>query len=484
MDLTATVNFRAIMPEIILAVTGLVALMVDVFIPSKRGEVAAGISLVGLLGAIVACFPMDRTITVFSGSYIIDPYSFYFKIVLFIIVSLTILMSIKYLKTINVDQGEFYVQLIFSILGLAIMVSGLDLIVIYLGLEMTAISSCTLVGFLVKDKRSNEAALKYFMLSVFSSGILLYGISWLYGITGTVHLYEIAEYLKNYAHLTNPGLQLSLLLLIVGFGFKIGYVPFHMWVPDVYEGAPTSIAGFLSLGPKAAGFAVLLRFFMRALQPLIPVWTGILWILAVITMVTGNIMALRQENLKRMLAYSGIAHVGYMLIAASALGKSPELGSTAILMYFMIYIFMNLGPFGIIILLCREKRMGDQIADFNGLNKHNSLAAVTMTIFMLSLAGIPPTGGFIAKFLVFATAIKSNYIWLAVIGVLNSTVAVFYYLRVVVAMFMEEPADDMELVLSPSLIVALTMMACLAMVVGIFPSRFIEFANHSVGALF
>ncbi len=484
MDLAVPINFGAVLPEIILTVAALIALMVEVFVPRNKGEIGALICLLALVAATVACFPVPKQLVIFSGTYIIDFYSFFFKIILFAIAGLTIAISINYVRLIDINQGEFYALLILATLGLVIMVSGLDLIVIYLGLEMSALASCALVGFMVKDKRSNEAALKYFMLSVFSSGILLYGISWLYGITGKLGLHDIAAYLHNYSHLDNPGLQFSLLLLVVGFGFKIAYVPFHMWVPDVYEGAPTSIAGFLSLGPKVAGLAVLLRLFMGALQPLTPVWTGVFWLLAALTMTVGNIVALRQENLKRMLGYSGIAHVGYMLMAAAAIGSAPELGSTAILVYLLVYVAMNLGPFGIIILLCKKGRIGDHVEDFKGLSKHSPLAALAMTVFMLSLAGIPPTGGFIGKFLVFASVMKAELFWLAVIGVLNGTVAAFYYLRVVVAMYMQEPREGMELVLSPSLVVALSVMTGLALLTGIFPSVFIQFAQQSLGALF
>ncbi|MBI5788522.1 MAG: NADH-quinone oxidoreductase subunit N [Candidatus Schekmanbacteria bacterium] len=476
-------DFIAILPEIILALTGIIVLMVEVFIPHNRGNVGAAIGLIGLAAATLACFPLNENLIVFSGTYVSDYYSFFFKVILFVIVALAITISINYLNLLDINQGEFYALLLFSTLGLVIMVAGLDLIVIYLGLEMTALSSCALVGFMVKDKKSNEAALKYFLLNIFASGILLYGISWLYGITGKLGLLEIADYLHNYADLDNPGLQLALLLLIVGFGFKLTYVPFHMWVPDVYEGAPTSIAAFLSLGPKAGGMAVLLRLFMNALQPLTPIWTGIFALLSVITMTMGNIIALRQNNLKRMLGYSGIAHMGYMLMAASTLSKAPEMGTTAILLYLLTYIFMNLGPFAVIILLCREKRVGDQLDDFKGLARHSPMAAIAMTIFLLSLAGIPPTGGFIAKFMIFATVMKAQVYWLAVIGVINCAIAVFYYLRVVAAMYMEEPDSKMQLVFSTSLITALGVMACLALLTGLWPSLFIRFAKQSVGVL-
>jgi NADH-quinone oxidoreductase subunit N len=413
--------------------------------------------------------------------FVVDNFSVFFKIILLIVAILTVLISIKYLEVEDINFGEYYALVLFAVLGMMIMTASTDLIVIYIGLELMAISSYILAGFIKKDPKSIEAALKYFLMGAFTSGILLYGIALLYGFTGSTNLKEISTYLSTHNLITNPGLIFAMILLIAGFSFKISAVPFHMWAPDVYEGAPTPVAAFLSVGSKAASFAGLLRIFFVALIALKPQWENILWVLAVLTMTLGNVVAVAQTNIKRMLAYSSIAHAGYILIGFVV---GTKLGVSSILLYIAIYAFMNIGAFSIIILLCTKGNRGDQIEDYAGLSKTNPYAAITLLIFFVSMAGIPPTAGFIGKFYIFAAAIKENYIWLAVIGVLNSAISVYYYFRVVMLMYMKNPQGEMKFSPSSYLTLALTIMIVATIIIGIYPEPFIEAAKISANSLF
>ncbi len=477
-------DIKQISAEMVIILTIVVIMLMDILAPRGDKTLLAYISLGGtLLAALVCCTWNGVEQSIFSGALVVDRFAFFFKLMLFTITALTQLMSINYVKLRNINRGEFHALVLFATLGMLIMVSGADLLSIYLGLELNAIACCVLVAFLRQNVKSNEAALKYFVLSLFSSGILLYGISLVYGVTGEINIYKIARYLSGQQNVSHPMLHLGLVLLVVGFGFKVAYVPFHMWVPDVYEGAPISVAAFLSLGPKAAGFAVLVRIVMVAVFTLKVEWSILFSLLAVVTMTLGNLTALCQENIRRLLAYSGIAHVGYMLMGLVAAANYPQLGITSVIFYLLCYVFFNIGPFGIIILLCNKHKICEFIGDFDGLSVRSPLSAFVMTIFLLSLAGIPPMVGFVAKFLIFMAAMKAELYWLVAIGIINSAIAMFYYLRIVVAMYVRAPKPGLKINASPSLTIALAIMVGFTLLMGIYPALFIGFARYSIATL-
>jgi len=387
-------------------------------------------------------------------------------------------MSVNYLKEEEMSHGEFYALILFATVGMMFMSAGSNLITIFLGLETMSISIYVLAGFFRRSNKSNESALKYLLLGAFSSAFLLYGIALMYGATGTTDLKGISEYLSNAAYLKDPMLLAGMGLLLVGFGFKIASVPFHMWTPDVYEGAPTSITAFMSVGVKAAAFAAFVRVFLYSLWDLQPDWNYVLWILAVLTMTLGNIVAIAQNNIKRMLAYSSIAHAGYIMVGMVA---SNELGTSSILFYMLAYAFMNLGAFGVIILYGRKGEENLDINDYSGMGFKYPALALLMSVFMFSLAGIPPTAGFVGKFYIFSAAIKSGYIWLAIIGVMNSLISVYYYLRITVMMYMKEPVKEfVGLKWSPSMAIALIIAVIGTLLIGIFPSPYLDLARASI----
>jgi NADH-quinone oxidoreductase subunit N len=374
------------------------------------------------------------------------------------------------------------------------MAGGTDLITLFIGLETMAISFYILTGFLKPSRRSNEAAVKYFLLGAFSLGILLYGMSLMYGLSGSTNLRTIATALVGQER--DPRIILAVILVVAGMGFKIAAVPFHMWAPDVYEGAPTPITALLSVGSKAASFAMLLRIFFESLPTMrvslsaAPTmggvvapdigWGTLFYVLSVVTMTVGNFAALTQSNLKRMLAYSSIAHAGYLLIGAVA---GTARGVTAMLVYLFVYAFMQLGAFAVLALMRRQDVVGDELKDLNGLFFRQPFAAVAMLLFMLSLGGIPPTAGFMGKFWLFGAAIESGYIWLAVIGVLNSAVSLYYYIRVVVYMMLKNEPAGSEPKQSPALAFAMVAAVVATLLLGIYPQPLFEFAQASAATL-
>ncbi len=471
-------DIKSIAPIIIMTIAGIVVLMADVFFKRALKDKLAYLSLIGIIIAGVVTFTqIGPTVYSFSDTFVVDNYSVFFNFIFLVSTAIVILMSVSYIKQEGINYGEYYTLILFATMGMMLMAGGSDLITIFLGLEIMSISLYVLAGFRRNRLDSNEASLKYFLLGAFATGFLLYGIAMLYGATGTTNIKEIAAFLANNPPLSNPMIIMGSSLLIIGFGFKIACVPFHKWTPDVYEGAPTAITAFLSAGPKAAAFAAFFRVFLVSLPGLEPKWSTILWVLAVLTMTVGNVVAIAQTNIKRMLAYSSIAHAGYALIAIVA---ANSLGTASMLFYMLAYIFMNLGAFAVVIVLGRKGEENLMIEDYNGLGYKHPLLAITMCIFMFSLAGIPPLAGFVGKFYIFSAAIKSGYVVLAVIGVLNSVIAVYYYLRVTVAMYMKPPAREFApLSLSPYMIVALILSIWGTIHLGIFPARIIEFAQKS-----
>ncbi|HUI66875.1 MAG TPA: NADH-quinone oxidoreductase subunit N [Nitrospirota bacterium] len=474
---------RSIMPinaEVIVVITALVVLIFDFFLEKESKQYLGWFSLFGIIFAAIATYKlMGANGAFFGGTFLLDPFSAFFKFVFYIASGLGILLSITYLKIEDIHRGEYYALLLFATTGMMLMASAGDLITLYLGLELMALSVYILAGFMRRDNRSNEAAIKYLLLGSFSSGIMLYGMSLLYGLSGTTNLAGILGFLRG-ADLANPVLFLAMIMLVVSFGFKVAAVPFHMWVPDVYEGAPTSVTAFMSAGPKVAGFAVLLRIFTYTLEPLHAHSTAIISGLAVLTMAVGNIMALSQTNIKRMLAYSSIAHAGYALVGLAAGG--PE-GAASVMLYVCIYALMNMGAFGVVIMLRKSGERGEEIADFAGLGKTNRTAAFLMLIFMFSLTGIPPMAGFIGKFYIFKSAVQAGLVWLAVAGVLFSAISAYFYLRIIMIMYMKEPKGSFELTTSPSLALALAISVTAVIVIGVYPTNLLNFARASIAGI-
>lgn len=462
-----------VMPEILMTALALILLLADLFI--KKKEALAGLGIVGIL--IVAYTLLNASGSTFGGLFISDGYSLFFKAIFFINLILSILISIKYIGIERVNFGEYYSLIALSTLGMMIMASAADLIVLYLGLELMALSTYILAGFIRYDIKSNEAALKYFLLGAFSSAFLLYGISLIYGLTGTTSINGIASFISEKGLVGNPALSLSMTLFAVAFGFKIAAVPFHMWAPDAYEGAPTSITAFMSVGPKAAGFAVLGRVFMIAFASLKFEWTFLLIPLSILSMAVGNIVALAQTNIKRMLAYSSIAHAGYALIGIIAANTD---GIASMMNYLMIYAFMNVGAFAVVIMLRTEGFKGDNITDYEGLAKTHPFLAALMLIFMFSLTGIPPTAGFIGKLYVFMSAINAGYTWLVLVAVIFSVISAYFYLRIVMYMYMREPKVEVVTSKSGTLGVALGVTAVMVLAIGVYPKCLVDLARAAL----
>ncbi|TWJ33544.1 NADH-quinone oxidoreductase subunit N [Geobacter argillaceus] len=474
------INFAAIMPETILSVVGMALLLINVFVPSEKKGYLAWLSLAGIIVTFFSVVsgwgnPQEG----FSGSVLQDNFSLFFKAVFLVAAALSVLITDQYLEREGCNHGEIYPLLLFATVGMMLMAAGTDLMVIFIGLEIMSICLYVVAGFNRDNLKSNEAGLKYFLLGAFSTGFLLYGMALTYGATGTTKLAKIAAYaMQNGMVASNPLLLVGMLLMATGFAFKVAAAPFHMWTPDVYEGAPTPVTAFMSVGPKAAGFAAFLRVLVIAMPTLRPEWTGLLWILAVLTMTVGNITALYQRNIKRMLAYSSIAHAGYMLVGFTA---GNPVGAAGIMFYMLSYAFMNIGAFAILILVGRKGDSGNTLDDMAGFGYKHPVLGVAMTIFLFSLAGIPPAVGFVGKFYLFSGAIQAGYFWLAIIGVLNSAVSVYYYLRVMVYMYMKEPVEDFGLLqVTPAFALCLLVSVAGVLIPGISPGILLDLAQKAV----
>jgi len=471
-----------LLPEIILTGVCLVVLLADAFLPRAKHGLIAWLSVAGLAATAVAIVPLaGEHATAAGGLVAIDGFGAFFKFVFLLAAALTILMSPRYLDEEGARPGTYYFLILCATLGMFFMASGIDLVTMFVGLETMAIAFYILAGFLKPNRRSNEAAVKYFLLGTFSLGLLLYGMSLLYGLTGSTRLHEIATALPALGH--DRWLGLAVILVVAGMGFKIAAVPFHMWAPDVYEGAPTPITAFLSVGSKAAAFAMLLRIFFEGLPSANADWRVLFYALAILTMTVGNIAALTQSNIKRLLAYSSIAHAGYLLIGVVAATSVPLIGVKATLIYLAVYSFMQLGAFAVVTLLRRHDVIGEELKDMSGLFTRSPAAATAMLLFMLSLGGIPPTAGFMGKFWLFSAAIDAGYYWLAVIGVLNSAVSLYYYLRVVVFMWFKGEAAGSPVVIGPAMAVVLVVTVVATIVIGVYPRPLFDLADLSARTL-
>jgi NADH-quinone oxidoreductase subunit N len=471
-------DFYYILPELVLTGGALLLLIADVLLP-RRSQAIGWIAILALAATMASLVPFTGThVEVAHGLIAVDRFALYFKVVFLGAAVMTVLMSSRYLEIEGASPGEYYFLILCATLGMMIMAGGIDLIAIFIGLETMAVSFYILAGFIKPNQRSNEAAVKYFLLGAFSLGILLYGMSLMYGLSGTTSLRAMAPAFVGQEH--DPRLVLAVILVVAGVGFKIAAVPFHMWAPDVYEGAPTPVTAFLSVGSKAASFAMLLRIFIEGLPSMSADWRLLFEALAIVTMTVGNVAALTQTNLKRMLAYSSIAHAGYVLIGVVA--GTPR-GVSATLIYLLIYSFMQLGAFAVIVMMRRRDVVGDELKDLSGLSFRHPFAAFAMLLFMLSLGGIPPTAGFMGKFWLFSAAIDAHYYWLAVIGVINSAISLYYYIRIVVFMYVKKETIGSEPVSTPALTAALTVAVVGTIVLGIYPRLLFEIAEASARTL-
>jgi NADH-quinone oxidoreductase subunit N len=473
--------FGMIIPELIVTASAVIALLLGAF--GRRaifGTLAGGVAILGSGLALLFTVSLWNASTgIFNNLYTIDNFGTFFKGLALIVAILVTLLSLRYAEREDILKGDYYALLLFGVLGMMIMVSSTHFVTIFIGLEVMSIAIYVLCGLLSGNPRSAEASLKYFLLGAFATAFLLYGMALIYATTGLLDVREIAGYLVSGNFRLTPLFMIGLAMLVVGFGFKTASVPFHMWTPDVYEGAPTSITAFMATGIKAAAFGAFLRVFYTAFLPLLGAWSGMLWLIAVATMTVGNITALVQDDVKRMLAYSSIAHAGYILIAFLI---GDRFSAAGILYYILVYTFMNIGAFAVVILLGQKDAQRTGIEHYAGLAGRHPVIAAAMTVFLLSLAGIPPLAGFMAKFYVLSAAIRAEYYWLAVIGVLNSVVAVYYYLRVVMYMYFREPAGEMgrpDFSPAYTVVIAISIWALFHM--GIFPRDFLLIAEKSVG---
>ncbi len=468
---TALVSWKAfgpIIPEMFLVCIGLFLIGLDVFAP-KRREFLPWLTVVGCLGALLMVAG-EKNIVGFGGMIIADSYAAYFKVICLLGVIMTALMSEHFRRTEGLKQGEYYSLMIFSAVGMLLMASAGDLMVLYLGLELMALSIYCLVGLPRNDGRSAEAAMKYLLMGGFASAILLYGISIVYGLTGTTNISQIAKFTVSGNLLHNPALLAGLGLMIVAFCFKVAIAPFHFWTPDVYDGAPTAITAFMSVGPKAAGFAVFGRVLLSGFPQFHDNWGILLSSLALLTMAIGNITALSQTSIKRMLAYSAVAHAGYSLLGV--LSGTAE-GLSATMTYLLTYGFMNMGAFAILVLLAGPGNRRESLEDYKGLAKTNPMAAFLMLIFMFSLTGIPPTAGFVGKFYLLKAALGAGYTMTVIGLVVFSSISAFFYLRVVRYMYMSDPQEEISLDFTPGISAVLGIALLGVLGIGLLPGSVI-----------
>jgi NADH-quinone oxidoreductase subunit N len=481
----------AIRPELLLTFYAFLMLGLSL-IPAFRRYVG-GLAALGCLLTlgVVFSYPYQHGFLAFQGSnlyyfgnlIVLDTFGLFFKALFLVAALLSILISLRYLDVEGVQSGEYYSLLLFSVVGMMLMASAVDLLSIFVGLELMAISIYILVGYLRGNRKSNEAAMKYFLLGAFSTGVFVYGSSLVYAVTGTTHL----QLLRNWVEANGADdrlLLLAMVLLTVALGFKVAAVPFHTWAPDAYEGAPTAVTAFISTASKAAAFVAFVRIYALGFAGMKDQWTLLLAVLSVASMTLGNVTALLQDNMKRMLAYSSIAHAGYTMMGLIAMSRhepmAHDLGLLSLIVYLLIYTFVNIGAFTMVVMMRRENLVGDRVVDFSGLQQRSPWAAFTMLVFLLSLAGIPATAGFIGKYQLFAAAMNAKFAWLAVVMVINSVVSAFYYLRVVVMMYLKPPADDVRYATSPGLVTAAFLCLAFNLGIGLYPQPLLDFAQQSL----
>jgi NADH-quinone oxidoreductase subunit N len=470
-----SIDLIALAPVLVLSIFAMLILVLDLW-GGRNKSLLVFTSLVGLLMTAISAFakyPIPAYS--FNDSYVVDHLSLFFICIFTISSALAILLSVEYNEREGIRAGEYYALILFCTVGMILLASSTDMIMIFLGIEIVSICLYVLAGIRRNDHRSNEAALKYFLLGAFATGFLLYGMTLVYGSTGSTNLFKIAEFVKNPSAQSNPLLMMGLVLLVIGFGFKVASVPFHMWAPDVYQGAPTPVTAFMAVGPKAAAFAAFFRVFADAFPEMSSSWEMLLSIIAVLSMFVGNLGAIMQTNIKRMLAFSSISHAGYILMAVIA---KNSLGSSSLLFYMLSYAFMTFGVFGIVIILGRKGEENLEIKNYSGLAYKHPVIALSMTIFLLSLGGLPPFAGFVAKFYLFSAAIQEGLLTLVIIAVLNSAISFYYYLKVVVFMYMKEPEAEFKISLTPITLFVVFIGVVGTINLGIFPNSIITLASH------
>jgi NADH-quinone oxidoreductase subunit N len=452
-------------PEIALIITGIIVMVIDPLIKGERKRNLFWIALVGLaVGFVLNLERFHNETSAFSGALALDGFAAYFNLIFIIGAFLAIVLSKDYIENMNLKIGEYYALILFSTSGMMILGSAKEFMTLFLGFEIMSVSVYVLSGFNRRSVRSAEAGIKYLVLGGFSSAILLYGIALIYGASGTIFLDEIAAKFNA----SNPLYLAGTALILTGFIFKIGAFPLHQWVPDIYEGAPVTVTGFMSVGVKAAAFAILLRVLFEGFSGIEANWMQVLWVVSAFTMTIGNLAAIVQTSIKRMLAYSSIAHAGYALVGVVASYGGKELGLSSVMYYLFAYMVMNLGAFGVLAYLSKDGKECETFDDISGLWQRKPLMAIALGIFMFSLAGIPPTIGFFAKYRVFLSAVKAEFYWLAIIGILNSVISAYYYLRVLVYAYMKEESVVFPL-FKPVSAVALAILTIGTLLLGILP---------------
>jgi NADH-quinone oxidoreductase subunit N len=479
--LPSMTDYLRFLPEIILTIAGTLIMLLEPLLDEENKQSGLGaLTLAAFVGALVSAIAADGSPgTSFSNMLIVDGFATFFRVLVIVVGVLTLLSSAQYLRQEHAASAEYYALLLFSVTGQCVMATANELIMIFIGLEISSIATYILAGYLRDDKRNNEAALKYFLLGSFATAFLLYGIAWIYGTTGTTNLPGIR------IALLTPGSESKLVLagtaaalMFVGFAFKVSAAPFQIWAPDVYQGAPAPVTLFMSAGPKAAAFCVFLRVFMTAFGPITTRWEPFVWASALLTMIIGNFAALRQTNLKRLLAYSSIAHAGYVMVAIAA---HNQIGVAAAMFYLAAYALMNIGAFAVITHFSRQGEKYLNVEDLAGLGWKQPVTAGLFSIFLLSLIGVPLTGGFFGKFYIFKAALDANLVWLAILGLLNSAVAAYYYLRILVVMYMQEPGEATLTLqpVGPGIGTTLWLAALGTLVLGVAPSLLLNFAISS-----
>jgi NADH-quinone oxidoreductase subunit N len=475
---SSSLDSLLILPELWLTFAGLALLIYATVGGREREKGIAWLSVFSLVvtGVLVAALPSlagKMPASAFGGMLAVDTFGLYFQMLVVLAALITILFSLRFVGTSPYPGGEYYGLILFTTVGMLFMAAGTHLASIYIGLELMALSQYVLAGYFKRETKSIEAGAKYFVLGAFSSGVLLYGISLVYGATGKLDLAGIAAALPGAGR--SPLLLVGIILVACGLFFKIASAPFHVWAPDVYEGAPTPISAFFAVGPKLAAYAIFARIFFAGFGPSSNDWSAVIAASAALTMIVGNVGALMQTNVKRMLGYSSIGHAGYALLGL--LAYKTDYGLWAIMVYLLAYALMNLGAFGLVILLETKGYAGESVDDFNGLSKKNPLAAATMVVFLLSLAGVPPTAGFVGKYFLFSAAMKAGWFWLALLAVLMSAVSLFYYFRIVRAMYMVEGEGSLSWREEPAVSLAIGLCAAGTLLVGCFPQPLLAFAR-------
>ncbi len=480
-------DITSILPEVILAVAALLILLVEPFLKKDKTAVIA-LALTGLLAsAVVAVSLSGSSRAAFSGTIVLNSYALFFKVLFAVAAFISILMSPRYLEASKRHLGEYYALILLAVVGMDIMAAARDFIAFYVGLELMAMCSYVLAGFFRYRIRSNEAALKYFVTGVFASAFTLFGISLVFGFTGTTN-YEIIS--SNLGSTGNAmGVAFATVMVVAGLGFKVSMAPFHMWTPDVYQGAPTTVAAFFSVGPKAAGFSAILIIFTTVFESSSEFWSVLFMVLSVLTMFVGSVMAIVQSNMKRMLAYSSITHVGYLLAGLAALGQGLDTkAGESIILYLAAYTVMNLGAFGILTYLKTQQPEGFDysLKSFAGLGRRSPWAAILLSLFLFSLTGIPGTAGFIGKFYLFTAVVRGDLVWLAVLGVLFSAISAYYYLRLMIYMFFREPETELAVKepIEGTLAAAVALSAAGVLFLGLFPQWIWDYAMKAFSNFF